>query len=240
MSPPAQRPEPCTPSLVLLVDRDDDTREMYAEFLKSADVDIEQAADGRDALAKAISRRPDAIVTDTRLPGIDGYELCRLLRLDPITRDTPIVFVTGDAYASDIARAREAGAEAVLVKPCLPQVVLAEIRRLLRRARGQEHAAPRRAKPDIPPARGHGRRRGALAVQAKALSRTFNRHDTTKPPTAPPELVCPACDRRLVYQRSHIGGVSERHAEQWDDYECPAGCGVFQYRQRTRTIRKVS
>jgi hypothetical protein len=77
-------------------------------------------------------------------------------------------------------------------------------------------------------------------VQAKALSRTFHRHDTTKPPTAPPDLVCPVCDRRLVYQRSHIGGVSERHAEQWDDYECLAGCGVFQYRQRTRTLRKVS
>jgi hypothetical protein len=66
------------------------------------------------------------------------------------------------------------------------------------------------------------------------------RHDTTAPPVTPPALICPQCDQLLAYQRSHIGGVSARHADQWDYYECPAGCGVFQYRERTRKLRRVS
>jgi hypothetical protein len=71
------------------------------------------------------------------------------------------------------------------------------------------------------------------------LSRTHHRHDTTAPPLTPPVLVCPSCDQPLMYQRSHVGGVSARHQEQWDYYECVAGCGSFQYRQRTRRLRRV-
>ena len=52
-------------------------------------------------------------------------------------------------------------------------------------------------------------------------------------------LVCPSCDQALKYLRSHIGGVSARHLEQWDYFECPAGCGSFQYRERTKKLRKV-
>jgi two-component system, cell cycle response regulator DivK len=240
MAPPLQQPEPGMPRLVLLIDRDDDTREMYAEFLKSVGVEFIEAADGRDGLAQAISHNPGAIVTDTRLPGIDGYELCALLRRDRATRSTPIVVVTGDGYEADIARARAAGADSVIVKPCLPQALCDEIRAVVERARESQVQVLPVVESDPPPRVASAPRSRGRAVQAKALSRSFHRHDTTKPPTAPPDLVCPACDRRLVYQRSHIGGVSERHAEQWDDYECIAGCGIFQYRQRTRTLRKVS
>ena len=63
--------------------------------------------------------------------------------------------------------------------------------------------------------------------------------DTTEPPTAAPELVCPTCDQPLKYLKSHVGGVSARHAEQWDYYECAGGCRTFQYRQRTRKLRRV-
>ena len=72
------------------------------------------------------------------------------------------------------------------------------------------------------------------------LSRTFNRHSTITPPSTPPALVCPSCDTPLTYQDSHIGGVSEQHREQWDYFECPAHCGRFQYRQRTRKLRKLT
>ena len=61
--------------LTLLVDRDADTRRMYAEFLILSSCSIEEAEDGREALAKAIARRPDIVVTETRLPGINGYDL---------------------------------------------------------------------------------------------------------------------------------------------------------------------
>ncbi|HZT76170.1 MAG TPA: response regulator [Vicinamibacterales bacterium] len=64
-----------------MIDRDADTRQMYSEFLRTR-CDVEEAADGREALAKALMRHPDVIVTETRLPGINGFELCRLLRHD--------------------------------------------------------------------------------------------------------------------------------------------------------------
>jgi hypothetical protein len=66
--------------------------------------------------------------------------------------------------------------------------------------------------------------------------RAFQRFKTTTPPLEPPELVCPACDHKLQYQGSHLGGVSDRHPEQWDEFRC-AACGPFEYRQRTRKLR---
>ena len=74
--------------LALLVDRDPDSRQMYAEFLRHAAYEVEQAEDGREALAKAISQRPHVIITETQLPGIDGYRLCELLRTDAATQSS--------------------------------------------------------------------------------------------------------------------------------------------------------
>lgn len=214
---------------------------MYGEFLRQSAVDFEEAADGRDALAKALARPHDVVVTETRLPGISGYELCQLLRRDVATKATPIIVVTGDAYASNVDRARRAGADVVLVKPCLPDVLLAEMHLLV------PHSSELRRHSQEVRARSASRVSRAQALQARpgsphrrALSRVFSRVDTTTPPAEPPSLVCPTCDQALAYQRSHIGGVSERHREQWDYYDCSNGCGAFQYRQRTRKLRKVS
>src|SRR5206468_5390259 len=117
------------PPLALIVDRDPDTRKLYAEYLKLSACSVEEADDGREALAKAIARQPDVIITETHLPGINGIELCELLRRDSTTRDIPILCVTADALNVD--RVQTVGADAVLVKPCLPESVLAEIHRLL-------------------------------------------------------------------------------------------------------------
>ena len=119
----------------LLVDRDADTRQMYAEYLKLGSWRVDEASDGREALAKAISLRPDIIVTETRLPGIDGIALCELLRRDVATNTVPVVFVTGDAYPADIERATSAGGDLVLTKPCLPDHLMAELQLVLERAR---------------------------------------------------------------------------------------------------------
>jgi hypothetical protein len=70
------------------------------------------------------------------------------------------------------------------------------------------------------------------------LVRAHSRFATTSPSVAPPTLRCPSCDRPLVYEQSYLGGVSDRHAEQWDYFTCST-CGMFQYRQRTRKIRRV-
>ena len=209
--------------LVLLVDRDDDTREMYAEYFAAAAVSIHQAADGRDALARAIARPPDLVVTETRLPGLDGYKLCALLRSEPKTRRVPIVVVTGDGYQADVSHARSAGADLVLIKPCLPEVLLAEMRRLVARTPGK----PRRL---------------SSAKAGVGMSRAGKREDLIVPPAAPPVLVCPECHEFLIYQRSHVGTPSTadpRQREQWDYFECAAGCGVFQYQQRTKALRRV-
>src|SRR5687768_17028745 len=113
--------------LALLVDRDDDTRQLYAEYLRLGSWQVDEASDGREALAKAIALRPDVIVTETRLPGIDGVTLCDLLRRDVTTNAIPVVVVTGDAYPSDIEHALEAGADVVLTKPCLPEQLSLEL-----------------------------------------------------------------------------------------------------------------
>src|SRR5258706_4300735 len=119
-----------SPAVALLVDRDADTRAMYAECLRGSHYDVDAAEDGREALAKALDTHPDVVVTETRLPGMDGFALCTLLRQDAATSDIPVVFVTADAFEDDVRRARAAGAESVLIKPCLPEELLGEVRRL--------------------------------------------------------------------------------------------------------------
>ena len=234
----AEHPQP----LALIVDRDGDTRRMYAEYLRLAQTcDIDEAEDGREALAKALTRHPDVIVTETRLPGINGFDLCSLLRRDTSTSGIPIIFVTGDAFEADVRRAERAGADAFLPKPCLPEKLAGEIRRVLQasielRTRGRDvrkrgHAEIERSQELID--------RSKANVRRVMLSRAHQRHDTTEPAVQPPALICPQCDQPLRYLRSHIGGVSIRHPEQWDYFECAAGCGTFQYRERTRKIRKV-
>ena len=230
------------PPLALIVDRDDDTRHMYAEYLKLGEWSVDEAADGREALAKAISQRPDVIITETRLPGINGLALCGLLRQDVATSAIPIVFVTGDAYAADVVQAKAAGADIVLTKPCLPERLLAEIRRVIRESRAlQARAVASRGVANQTLVRAEeALSRAVETTRRHSLKKAHRRGDTLNPPLPPPTLVCPLCDRPLAYQRSHIGGVSSKHTEQWDYFECAGGCGTFQYRARTRKLRKVA
>ena len=228
--------------VALLVDRDKDTRHMYAEYLKLGNWRVDEASDGREALAKAIALHPDVIITETRLPGIDGITLCGLLRRDVATNAIPVIFVTGDAFPADVERAMAAGGDLVLTKPCLPEQLLTRLAVWL------EASRPLRTKA----AAGRFDALDRLARADEVLSRsvdTVQRHLTLKnahrrghtinPPSAPPTLVCPLCDRPLMYRRSHVGGVSSKHSEQWDYFDCEAGCGTFQYRTRTRKLRKV-
>jgi len=113
-SPAVHTPAPDHPPLALLVDRDPDTRKMYAEYLRLWACDVDEAGDGREALAKAITRHPDVVVTETRLPGINGFDVCQLLRRDPSTTRIPIVFVTGDAFEADLRRAERSGYSGVV------------------------------------------------------------------------------------------------------------------------------
>src|SRR5436190_11566375 len=98
--------------LVLLVDRDFETRSLYRHSLMASGWRVEESDDGRDALVKVIERHPSLVVTEIRLPYIDGYQLCQLLRRDPDTRDVQIVVLTGEAFPAQLDRARRVGADA--------------------------------------------------------------------------------------------------------------------------------
>jgi two-component system, cell cycle response regulator DivK len=235
---PATSPRPLP--LALVADADPGSREMYVECMKLANWAVVEAMDGPNALAVALSRRPDVIVADSHLPGISGYDLCNLLRRDLATRATPIVLVTSDGMAREMERARAAGATSVMIKPCLPDTLVTEAHRLLESSRvprgrpGATHAGG-----SAPVVSTERQVRESNGRSRRSLSRTHLRGETDLPPSAPPALICPDCDRPLDYKSSHIGGVSVHNAEQWDYFVCTASCGMFQYRQRTRKLRKV-
>jgi CheY-like chemotaxis protein len=118
---------------VLLVEDDQDGRRMYVEWLTEAGFRVSEAHNGLQALERALDARPDVVVTDLNIPGIDGFELTRRLKQDPRTRDIPVVAVTGyAAFAADPDRAHRAGCDVVLQKPCLPDDLAGAIRGLIR------------------------------------------------------------------------------------------------------------
>jgi CheY-like chemotaxis protein len=128
-------PEPGV--LVLLVEDDRAGREMYALGLEQGGFRVEQAHNGLQALDKALELAPDVVVTDLAIPGIDGLQLCKRLRDNPRTRHIPIIGITGYAsFAAEPDRATRAGCDAVYLKPCLPEILVAEINRLLATTQG--------------------------------------------------------------------------------------------------------
>lgn len=122
---------PLTDPLVLVVDDYQDAREMYAEYLKASGFRVEEARTGVEAVAKAREVKPDCILMDLSLPGIDGWEATRQLKADQTTRHIPVVAITG--HASELASrdARAAGCAAFVLKPALPDAVVAEVRKAL-------------------------------------------------------------------------------------------------------------
>jgi twitching motility two-component system response regulator PilG len=215
---------------ILVVDPDDDSRAMYREWFRLCGCEVIEASDGREALAEALARPPALVITELRLPFIDGYALCDILRRDHVTKGVPILVVTSDARTTEVTRARSAGATAVLPKPATPEQMLAETQRLL--GDGpivNEPVAESQPEAEAPPSLPRRRR----------MSKSLVRVATTTPPVAPPLAICPSCDRVLIYKHSHLGGVSEREREQWDWYICAASCGMFEYRHRTRRLRQL-
>jgi two-component system cell cycle response regulator DivK len=118
-------------TLVLVVDDFADNREMYSEYLSFSGYDVIEAKNGIEAIAAAQDRMPDVIVMDLSLPLMDGWEATRRLKADERTRRIPVVALTGHALAGHSRVAREAGCDSFLAKPCLPDQLVAEIRRML-------------------------------------------------------------------------------------------------------------
>jgi CheY-like chemotaxis protein len=116
---------------VLLVDDYPDAREMYSEYLQYSGFDVIEAGNGIEALQQAIEQEPDIILMDLSLPVMDGWEATRRLKADRRTARIPVVALTGHALAGISEGARRAGCDAFVTKPCLPEDLVKEIRKVL-------------------------------------------------------------------------------------------------------------
>jgi len=122
------------PIRVLLIEDHVDVREMYAGYLNYVGMHVLTAADGLDGVDKAHLHRPDVIVMDLGLPLLDGLAATRRLRADPRTSTIPIIALTAFVFTARKS-ARDAGCDAFLPKPCLPEELANHIRTLFEKRR---------------------------------------------------------------------------------------------------------
>ena len=117
--------------LILVVDDYQDAREMYAEYLQFSGFRVAEARNGNEAVEQAFALKPDLILMDLSLPGMDGWEATRQLKSDERTRQIPVVALTGHALAGASEGAKRAGCDSFVTKPCLPDDLVVEVRRML-------------------------------------------------------------------------------------------------------------
>ena len=124
-------PERKTAPLILVVEDYDDAREMYVEYLTFTGFRVESATNGLEAIEMTHRLKPDLVLMDLALPKLDGWEATRRLKSDPATARIPVIALTGHALAGHAERAREAGCDSFITKPCVPDELVAEISRVL-------------------------------------------------------------------------------------------------------------
>lgn len=148
--------------LVLVVDDDDDTREMYLMSLAALGFEVSAVAACAQACRQAWEMHPDIIVADLPLREADGWQLLQDLQLQPRTRHIPVVLLTGHAAPTVRERAEREGCAAFFVKPCLPDELALELRRVLDSAIGPLDfpTPPGEGGPEVDAA-GNGRRRAS-------------------------------------------------------------------------------
>jgi CheY-like chemotaxis protein len=125
-----------TPPLILLIEDIDDNADMYAQFLEFEGYRVEVAVNGAEGLEKARALSPNVIVMDLSMPVLDGWKATRALKADVTTREVPVIVLTAHAMKGTAETVAAAGADAYLVKPCVPEDLAAEIRRQMQRGVG--------------------------------------------------------------------------------------------------------
>ena len=120
-----------TAGAVLVVDDHEDTRQMSLIVLRSQGFAATAAVGGDEAFTRAVESQPDVIVTDLAMPDGNGWDLLKQLASDSRTRHIPVVMVTACATESIRHRAHEEGVAAFFFKPCAPDVLANELRRLI-------------------------------------------------------------------------------------------------------------
>ncbi len=125
---------------VLLIEDNEQNRYLAAFLLEKSGHEVVPAASGPAGIELAGKIHPDLILLDIQLPGMDGYEVARVLKGDPLLRAIPIVAVTSYAMVGDREHAMAAGCNGYLEKPVNPETFVAEIERFLH-PQGKESAS---------------------------------------------------------------------------------------------------
>ena len=128
-----------TPPVVLVVDDSADARAMYGQYLEFCGFRVVTATNGEEAIVAAQREWPAVILMDLAMPTMDGWEAIRRLRADSLTADIPIVAISGYGFSDVPVRAREAGADVCLSKPCLPPQVARIVRAMIGSSRESPH-----------------------------------------------------------------------------------------------------
>ena len=113
---------------ILAIEDHEENRRMLRLLLQSAGFEMIEALPGEDGVAMAEKERPDLILMDIQLPGLDGYEATRRIKANPDLRHIPIIVVTSYALSGDDVKAFEAGCDAYVTKPFVPRELLAKVR----------------------------------------------------------------------------------------------------------------
>ncbi len=116
---------------ILVIEDQEDNRQILRDLLTSADFEVIEAEDGEAGLAAAAAHRPDLILMDIQLPIVDGYEATRRIKANPSLRAIPIIVITSYALSGDDDKARAAGCDAYFSKPFSPRQLLAKVREYL-------------------------------------------------------------------------------------------------------------
>ncbi len=118
---------------VLVVDDEPDAVELVSFNLKAAGYEVVTADDGNEAIKRARQHAPDLVLLDVMLPEVDGLEVCKLLRRDPVTSGVPIIMLTAKAAEIDRVLGLELGADDYMTKPFSPRELILRVKNLLKR-----------------------------------------------------------------------------------------------------------
>ena len=165
---------------ILVVDDEPDIVEIIQYNLEKSGFDVIVAADGPAALEKARDETPDLIVLDLMLPGLEGTDVCRILKQDERTRYIPILMLTAKSEEIDRIIGLELGADDYVVKPFSPREIALRIRNILRRRSVPDIPGPVRAGPLVIDVEGHhvsvsGSTVSLTATEFKLLAILFQR-----------------------------------------------------------------
>ena len=116
---------------ILVVEDQEDNRQILRDLLTNADFEVIEAADGEAGLAAAAAHRPDLILMDIQLPGLDGYEATRRIKADAALHAIPVIAITAYELNEAEDKARAAGCDAYMAKPISPRQLLAKVREYL-------------------------------------------------------------------------------------------------------------